>query len=214
MDDVLPKNAWRLMLTVPRRTIHAIVSHDPGLHVVPLLCLNGIAQSLEQVATNKAGNGWSLAAILGLAIVFGSLGGVVHGWLMSHLLRITGRWLGGTAERRHLLAAFAWAAVPSVLGLVLWIPQFAVAGKDVFCSLTPRMDASEAATTVVTGCRTLQLMLAFWSLLLAGKAVAEVQGFRSAWAGFGNMLLAFLLFPGLLFVVVAIVAGLGPLVTR
>ena len=213
-DDGLPLRPWRTMWTAPRQTIRRIVSRDPRLHVVTLLCLNGIGQSLGRASQRNAGDVMALPAILGTALVGGALGGCLGGWIVSHVLRITGRWIGGSAERSHLLAAFAWSAVPTVVGLTIWIPQFAVAGTDLFTSATPRLDASPVASMVMVVTGILGIALAVWSFVLACNTVAEVQGFRSAWAGFGNLVLSFVFVAAVVLAIVALVAGMGWLMRR
>jgi hypothetical protein len=88
------------------------------------------------------------------------------------------------------VTAIAWAAVPTVFSLALWIPGLLLFGSDMFTEATPRLDAQpllwipSLAIAVVAG------VLGVWSFVLFCHTVAEVQGFRSAWGGFGNILLA------------------------
>lgn len=209
VDDGLPLHPWRTIWTAPRQTIRRIVCRNPAMNVLALLCLNGIGQALNRASTQNAGDRMGLPAILVGAVVGGALGGIIGGWLMSHLLRASGRWIGGTGERKHLLAALAWAAVPGIASLAMWIPQFAVAGMDMFTSVTPRLDSSPTAMTVVLATGVIEIVLAIWGVVLLCNTVAEVQGFRSAWAGLGNVLLAVVLFIGVILGVVAIALGLA-----
>lgn len=208
-DDGLPLQPWRTMWTAPRQTIRRIVCRNPNLNVVALLCLNGVGQSLGRASQRNVGDVMPLPAILGTALVGGALGGVLGGWLVSHMLRITGRWIGGTAKRSHLLAAFAWASVPTIVGLTLWIPQFAVAGMDLFTSATPRLDASPSAGLVLLVTGIIGIVLGIWSVVLVCNTVAEVQGFRSAWAGLGNLLLCGVLVLAVVLAIAAIIFGIG-----
>ena len=209
VDDGLPLHPWRTIWTAPRQTIRRIVSRNPKMNVLALLCLNGIGQALNRASTQNAGDEMGLPAILVGTIIGGVLGGIFTGWLMSHLLRASGRWIGGIAERKHLLAALAWAAVPGIAALAMWIPQFAVAGMDMFTSATPRLDASPMAQAVVLATGVVEIVLWIWGIVLLCNTVAEVQGFRSAWAGFGNVLLAVVLPTAVILGIVAIAMGLA-----
>jgi hypothetical protein len=53
------------------------------------------------------------------------------------------------------------------------------------------------------------LVLSIWGLVLLCNTVAEVQGFRSAWAGLGNVLLAVLLLIVPLIAIVMMAVGIG-----
>ena len=69
--------------------------------------------------------------------------------------------------------------MPSIAGLTLWIPQLAVAGSDLF---TTRIDGSPLAAMVLLGAAVVGMVLGIWTIVLMCHTVAEVQGFRSAWA--------------------------------
>lgn len=210
-DDGLPLQPWRTMWTAPRQTIRRIVSRNPRYGVLGLLCLNGIGQSLANAAQNNSGDMLGMGGIAGTVLVGGVLGGLFAGWLMAILLRVSGRWIGGGSDRRNLLAAIAWAAVPSIAGLALWIPQFAVAGTDLFTAATPRIDASPLAAVVILASSIAGVVLGIWSFVLLCNTIAEVQGFRSAWAGFANLLLAGVLVVGIVLAIAALAIGIGSL---
>jgi hypothetical protein len=211
VDDGLPLQPWRTMWTAPRQSIRRIVSRNPQYGVLGLLCLNGIGQALGRASERNAGDVMGPAGIAGTVLIGGVLGGVFGGWLSSLLIRVSGRWIGGKADRRNLLAALAWAAVPSIAGLALWIPQLAAAGTDMFTTATPRIDGSPLAAMVLLVTSVVGIVLGIWSIVLLCNTVAEVQGFRSAWAGLGNLLLAGLLVVAIVLGVMAIAFGVAAL---
>ena len=131
-----------------------------------------------------------IAVIIGIACVLGPLGGLLSLWVSSHLLRWTGRWIGGTANREHLKTAIAWATVPAVFALPLWIPELLLFGSDLFTEETPRLDAQPLLWIPFISLAVVELVLGVWSLVILCHTVAEVQSFRSAWRGLGNVLLA------------------------
>ena len=199
-----PLQPFKTIWLHPRRTIRQLVAHNPELYVVPLVCLAGIVNVLDRASQRNLGDRWSLATILGIAFLLGPLGGLFALWIFSHLIRITGNWIGGTAPREHLNTAIAWAKVPAVVTLPLWLLLLALFGFEMFTSETPRMDAEPMIFALLIAVGIVETILSIWAFVLLCNTVAEVQGYRSAWRGLGNLLLA-----GLLLVVPLIVLGLA-----
>jgi hypothetical protein len=106
------------------------------------------------------------------------------------LIRLSGTWIGGLAPREHIKTAIAWASVPSVFALLLWIPQILLFGSDMFTEETPRLNAQPALLIPFLAILLAELVLAIWGFVLLCNSVAEVQRFRSAWRGLGNIILA------------------------
>lgn len=91
----------------------------------------------------------------------------------------------------------AWASVPSLLAWSFWIPKILVFGSEMFTEQTPQLDSQPTLLVAFSAIAFAEIVLGVWSLVLLCNTIAEVQGFRSAWRGLGNMLLAgaFLLVP-------------------
>lgn len=217
--DELPTNAdididvgelrpFKTIWMRPRATIRAIVATDPKLHVVPLVCLSGIAESLDRASLRSLGDQMPVVAIICIACVLGPLGGLVSLWIGSHLIRFTGTWIGGGAVREHIRTAIAWSSVPAVFALPLWIPELLLFGADMFTTETPRLEAQPILFIPFLAIGLIEIVLAVWGFVILCKTVAEVQGFRSAWSGFGNLILAgaVLLVPILVLVMVFVLA--------
>jgi hypothetical protein len=185
-----PFQPFKTIWLRPRATVRRIVAENPDLHVMLLVCLAGIGGSLDRASTRNAGDTLPLAAILVLACLIGPLAGMFGVWLFSHLIRLTGAWLGGVSPREHIKTAIAWALVPSVCGLLLWIPQIAVFGSEMFTTKTPTMVAQPVLLILLLAISLVELVLGVWGIVLLCNTIAEVQGFRSAWRGLGNVLLA------------------------
>lgn len=203
---------FRTIWTRPRATIRWIVATDPKLHVVLLVCLSGIGETLDRASMRNAGDQLPLSTILGIALVLGPLAGLIGLWISSHLIRLAGAWMGGVAPREHIKAAIAWSSVPAIVAMVLWIPQIVLFGSDMFTTHTPRLDAQPELWAVLLGIALVEMTLGIWSFILLCKTIAEVQGFRSAWRGFANIFFAGALIIVPLFAIVfglLAIAGLG-----
>ncbi len=180
----------RTIWSSPRETIRRIVETDPDLHVTLLICLAGISESLDRASTRNAGDDMSLKTILILACILGPLGGLFSVWIFSHLIRFTGIWLNGHGAHDEIQSAMAWASVPNVAGLALWIALLSLLGEEMFTKKTPFLDTHPTSAWIVLAISLAQLILGIWSLVLLCNTVAEVQGYQSAWRGLGNLFLA------------------------
>lgn len=183
---------FRSMWTRPRVTVRTIVATDPELYVLPLVAVSGVVEVLDRASGRNAGDSLSLTAILGMACAVGPLGGLFQLWIASHLIRFSGFWLGGTGNREHLKTAIAWSLLPSACSLAFWAVQLLLLGGEMFTTETPRLDA-QPMLWIPFGATVLgEVTLGVWSFVLLCHAVAEVQGYRSAWRGLGNLVLAWL----------------------
>ncbi len=174
----------------PRRTVRAILDENPDRLVLLLIGLSGIDQTLTNASNRNLGDTLPLAGILAVAILLGPLGGLFGVWIVSHLIVWTGRWLKGAAPAGHVRAALAWGTVPNVFALIVWAGQIGVFGNEMFTKETPRIDAAPVALAAFYLLLFVQMALGIWSTVLACNTVAEAQGFRSAWLGLANLLLA------------------------
>jgi hypothetical protein len=127
--------------------------------------------------------------ILGAAVVSGPIAGLIYLYGFSWLLSWCGKLLGGHAPRVNLRAAIAWSNVPALWVSLLWLPQLAAFGSELFTSETPRIDASTLLTVLFFSSALIQVVGAIWTLVALCKCLGEVQEF-SAWKGLGNIALA------------------------
>ncbi len=190
MQFISKGNPFETIWTRPRETVRRIISENPDQHVYLLACLAGVGETLDRASMRNAGDHLPLGVILAIACIFGPLGGLIMLWISSHLIRWTGLWIGGTAVREHVRTALAWSSVPTVFALVFWIPELLLFGRELFTSETPRLEAHPALWFPFLALMMAELVFSIWSIVLLCHTVAEVQGFRSAWRGLGNVCLA------------------------
>jgi hypothetical protein len=86
--------------------------------------------------------------------------------------------------------ANAWPAVLLVWALPIWIPELALAGRELFMRETPYLDAHPGATLVIAGFAFVEIAIGVWTVVVFLKCLGEAQGF-SAWKALGNILIAF-----------------------
>lgn len=182
-------NPWFSIWFEPRRTIQAIIDRNPEHLVLLLACLSGISQALDKASSRNLGDKMGMPAMLAGCLVGGVFSGVVGLYLFGFLARLSGRWLGGTGTSEHLRTALAWASVPTMVALVLWIPEYWIFGHDLFSATTPSIDAHPYLLLVFA---MFQIGLGIWGLVILFKGIGQVHGF-SAWRGLSTMVIALLL---------------------
>ena len=181
---------WFTIWVRPRATIRAIIDRDPTYLVIVLAILGGFVNSLDRAASQSLGDKHSIVFIFGASAGVGVIWGVIWLYLFSFLLRWTGRWIGGNAEPTAMHAAVGWSNIPIIWAfLILWIPQFALFGGEIFREETPLMEASPVLSILFL---VVAVVLAIWGVVIFLKCVAEAQGY-SAWKALLNSILALLL---------------------
>ena len=175
----------------PRETVRWIVAENPSLHVIWLACLAGVGDLLSRDFARDTGDRSTVAIIVAIlgACIRGPVWGLLCLWIFSHLIRWTGGLIGGKATREHLKAAMAWALVPLVCGVPLWIPL--VVYSYIFSEDAPSAAAQPVLLVVaLLAIFLVEVILAVWTIVLLCQTVAEVQGFRSGWRALANIVMA------------------------
>jgi len=182
---------WLSIWTSPRATVRRIVDTAPTKNVLLLAAISGVGRALDRASSQNAGDALPMAAILGIAVVFGPIGGIVSLHIGGALLRWTGGWLGGQGTAEQVRAAIAWSLVPTILGSLLWLPELALLGEEMFTEATPVMDANPILADLLLGMIGIEVALAIWSVAILILALGEVHRF-SGWRALASMVLAFL----------------------
>ena len=58
-------------------------------------------------------------------------------YIMTSLVRWTGKWVGSRSTLKNIRLSFAWRIVPIIWSLILWIPKYALFGQKLFKVDTP-----------------------------------------------------------------------------
>ena len=191
--ETMPLNPWFSMWLHPRRTIRQIVETNPERLVLSLAAVGGFIEGLTNMASDSKGDDMSLRAILLAPLIVGPIMGIVGLWVGGFLLRWTGGWIGGQADSRRIRATLAWANVPLVWSLLLWIPAILLFGLELFTEATPVLDASAQLAGLHLVFSVGIGIISLWSFVAFLHALGEVQGF-SAWRSLLNSFLALLVF--------------------
>ncbi len=174
-----PLVPWISIWTRPRATLRQVLDRDPRRWVFRLAALGGTAGALNFAPTAGFGDTYPAALVLAVVLVGGALGGILGLLVFTILVRVAGRWLGGRGGTREVMAALAWSCVPSIWGLVLWLPRAALLGEETFQPQPPGLEGNPAAAILF---RLLQLagaLAGIWGFLVTLKCIAEAHEFSS-----------------------------------
>jgi len=176
----------------PRATIQKIVDKNPKDSVILLACLAGISSVLGRASLRGMGDTMELFDIILLSLILGPFSGVISLYVGSYLIHWTGKWIGGTSSLQNIRAAMAWASMPTVISLLLLIPEVILFGEEMYTTQTPIVDSSTLLLYAFVIFSVIYLILGIWSFILYLHCLGQVQGF-SLLKMFGNILLAGLL---------------------
>ena len=163
-------NLFRKIWTEPGATLSYILANRIDEHVSLLFVLGGIVRAVGRAIAQHPTHKMSGAAALVLAIIGGSISGIItytgYSWGMS----LIGGWLGGRATNDQFKIVLGWALVPSIATLAFLIPALSVLGGE-FAS-TPLL-----ANVLLIGCGLAQIGLGIWSSIILIKGVVLIQNF-------------------------------------
>jgi hypothetical protein len=199
-----PPSPWFSIWIRPRPTLRRILETDPRRHVLLLAALGGVASGLAAARSEMAATLTPAAAIAG-AVAGGVVGGVIGVWLMGALLRISGRLVGGRGDWIQVRAAVAWAQVPAIWAILLWLPRAALLGGEMFHPEPAATQDHPASALALMLIEATQAVVAVWQFVVSLQCLGEAHAFP-AW----RALLAFVLIALAIAIPVALlVLGLG-----
>ncbi|SNR86386.1 Yip1 family protein [Hymenobacter mucosus] len=161
----------------PKDTLQYIIQHCPDKYVPLLLCLGGIVRAIDRASLKDMGDKMSTASIIPMAIIGGGLFGWLTYYLYAWLLSVTGKWLNGRASFSILKSVLAWSLVPSLLTLVLLVPQVALFGDELFKSEPAFQSKVYHIIWIILEFAGAGLSL--WSVVILVKGISLVQGFTT-----------------------------------
>ncbi|MDF2548239.1 MAG: hypothetical protein K0R93_3137 [Anaerosolibacter sp.] len=184
-------NPWISIWTKPRATIRQILDSKSQAYINILAMAGGIATALDKASEKNYGDTNGVFSILIMAIFGGAIGGLITLYIGSALIYWTGKWIGGQGEYDEIKVAAAWANVPLIWGLLLWIPTIALYGSAYFSSDLADLGYSMGLSIFAIILSIIAVILGVWSFIIQLKCLGEAQRF-SAWKALGNIILSVL----------------------
>lgn len=191
-------NPWLTIWTQPRKIIRNINEHYSHKVLFLLAALGGISTYLDFAALSNLGDKANASAggiiIVGLAL--GPVLGIILWILSSAIYSQVGKLFGGNASFRDMQIAIAWANVPLIISLLLWIPDLSIMGDGAFSEYVSPVNPFGVFLIGITSL--LEIVFGIWYFFIIIKVVAEAHQF-STWKGLlvtiipGILILVFLL---------------------
>jgi len=169
-DDIFTK-----MWTSPRTVFKYINDSNYDKHVAPLLMLSGISGAFHRASVENMGDQMSIWAILGICIIFGGLFGWISYYIYAVLISWTGKWLEGQGNTNSILRILSYAMVPSIVSLLILIPQIVIYGADIFKSDGDISSAGWVSNVLLFGSMALEIVLGVWTTIFCVIGISEVQ---------------------------------------
>lgn len=168
---------FRNICLSPRKVFKCINDTHYEKHLVLLLILGGISRSFDRAHMKSLGDDMSLLFLILNCVILGGLLGWLYYYLYAALVSWTGKWIGGQAGFRQVLRIIVYSLIPSILALILLIPQISIYGIDVFRDEGDTTSAGLLLNIIFYGSLALEMALGLWTISLCVIGISEIQKF-------------------------------------
>lgn len=144
-------------------------------YVYILLIFAGIIKAFDRAESKNMGDDLPLIFIISICIIFGGLLGWVSYYIYVALMSWTGKWLNGQGDTKSLLRMTSYAMIPSILALVLLIPQIGIFGNGLFQSEVDMYSYGMFSIVIYFFTLLLEVVLGVWSLIIFVIGISEIQ---------------------------------------
>jgi hypothetical protein len=202
---------WVSIFTRTRATMRQILDENPRRLVHVLAMLGGVAEMVgSHLPDMPPFFTPTLGEVIAVKIVLGALLGLAGLYVFGAAVWLTGKMIGGRGTFIDVRAATAWACVPALWAVLLWLPFLAYLGVEAL-NLDPQSlldDPAGLILLVPVGIAGLGLFV--WRVVIYSKCLGEAHHF-SAWHGFGAALIALVLLALPIAIMAVIALALGGL---
>lgn len=185
-----PSNPWLNIWIKPKQTIREVVNSDERKGFVSLCVIYGIPLALNVIQNLFIADTVPVWALLIAALVLSPFLGMAGIYVLSWLLHVSGRWIGGGATRAQVRAAVAWSNVPNVVSIVVWGALLLMFRGLVFGREFSQMPLVGYQAGILFLLMLIEMVASVWGFVLLLNTLAEVQKF-SLWRAFFNVVIPF-----------------------
>ncbi len=172
---IIKKDIFIKIITSPREAFRFINDYKYDKHLYLLLCLGGIVRAFDRATSKNMGDNFSMLAIISICIISGGLFGWISYYIYASLMSWCGGWFNSRGNPQSILRILAYALFPSILGLIILIPQILIYGNEIFKSETG-IDATDLINfSVFYALIFIEVALSVWSFILLIIGISEVQ---------------------------------------
>jgi len=134
-----------------------------------------MATSVMVYRTQLSGTGTTAGQLLGSALIFGPLGGVVSMYLFAAIYGRLGKRVAGQSARNQVFHVLAYGGIPVAASLILWIFTALLVGDAAIVN-TPGVEVDGFVAFVLRVQFTAYMLLALWSIVLQVMGFSETLG--------------------------------------
>ncbi len=164
------------VLFKPRDTYNFLVGQNYQKWVLILILLGGISGVLGDTSSEGYGDNLPIYGVILVSIIMGVLFGWLGYYLYALMLSWTGSWLKGEADSDRLLLVIAYAQIPIIFTIVLFILQLCIYQSSEFTyDEIVQLELGQRSLLIVL--IALELILSVWSMVLAVIGVSVAQDF-------------------------------------
>ena len=190
--------------TSPKEAFKFIVKYNYDKYIYLLLILAGISRGFDRASSRNLGDTMSLDRIIILSVILGGLFGWIGFYIYAAFINWTGGYLKGKGNTKSILAILAYSSIPSIVAMVLLIPEIIIYGVEIFKRDGDTLSGGIADNIIFYLSIFLEAGLGIWTLVLLVIGLAEVQKFSIGKAILNLLLpLLFIAIPLVLFVLIA-----------
>ncbi len=166
------------MIREPEKTLASAIAHPIMSYAHAFAAAGGVYWAYVLTVINASGAGFTLPVLLGLIVLLGIPAGVAY----LYAAAIPAQWaceiLGGTATRKQVRMALAYAGVPGILALALFgLPRLVLFGQSLFMPERAWMNTHPVISWVLWFGDALCFA---WSVMLLGRAFKMMNRFSAA----------------------------------
>lgn len=183
---------WLQIWVHPRQVVREALLLPDKKREWLLVVLFGLTLGLEQSSMRELGDSIPFSWILLLSVLLSPILGMIYWFVISGIAYWLGRSMDGAATWKDMKTAVAWAGVPFIMKLILWVPELAFFGEELFQSSMPSLGSNPLLFLFFMVMWLVDLVIVIWYVVVLCKSVGEAHSF-SAWRGLFSLLLGGLL---------------------
>ncbi|OAB36950.1 hypothetical protein PMSD_10080 [Paenibacillus macquariensis subsp. defensor] len=195
---------WLKIWIRPRETMRHIINKPTNTGVVILLMLlGGFIFAMNKAASDSMADSMPLDTLFITIICATIIGAVIYYFLIGGLFYWVGSLLGGTGSYSDVRLSLAYAYIPTIITLLIWIPSLILFGTENFTSDTPRMDSSDGSLITYLIFEVIEFIIGIWGIFIYLKCLGEAHRF-SAWKALLTVILPLIISLVIVFILIVI----------
>ena len=180
------KNPLLSIWLSPKKTFTHVLNQHPGAAIYILAALFGIIRVLDQASKRGLGDHMGFIGVFVIAILLGSISGIIGMGIFGGIISLVSKWLGGSADGESLRVVYAWSSLPAIISFLLVLPFILIFHKTWFLSNSDWMSTPIALLILLIGL--ILVPFRIWQFVLLVIGVKEANQF-SVWRAIGALVL-------------------------